>query len=123
MVEYCLHITVVPNECLTALFSHLFQNPSVLIFEVSAFHVSVRNKISKISDSFSVGIFFYLDLVLLIDTPVIPRVVGFTICSGGYSIQQIEGFYVEFNFHKNKWLVNCSYKPHIKVLLKIICGH
>ena len=58
MVEYCLHITVVPNECLTALFSHLFQNPSVLIFEVSAFHVSVRNKISKISDSFSVGIFF-----------------------------------------------------------------
>ena len=24
----------------------------------------------------------------------------------------IEGFYIELNFHKNKWLVNCSYNPH-----------
>ena len=24
----------------------------------------------------------------------------------------IEGFYVELNLHKNKWLVNCSYNPH-----------
>ena len=24
----------------------------------------------------------------------------------------IEGFYVELNLHRNKWLVNCFYNPH-----------
>ena len=27
-------------------------------------------------------------------------------------ISPIESFYVELNFRNNKWLINCSYKPH-----------
>ena len=69
---------------------------------------------------FQLEIFYYLDLVFLIDPTAVQRVLVSYFMFGRIQHQilklqnknTIEGLHVELNLHKSKWLVNRSYNPN-----------